>query len=203
MCTSPVATTRRSRTLSRSRLCRGGRPRRPRAERSMRRRGGAFSLGSSANPIFPGLFERASTAVGGSLLAARLAWEGRIVFPSAGRHASRRAGAGERLLLLQRSRVRDPRIFGARRGARGLCRFRRPSRRRRRGRVRRRAAGDDDFDPRGRPLAAHRPARRPARRQRAQHAGPARAQRRRVRARWSTRRCCRCCAASRPRRWSC
>jgi acetoin utilization protein AcuC len=48
----------------------------------------------SANPIFPGMFARASTAVGGSLLAARLAWEGRVVFhPPGGTHHGRRARA--------------------------------------------------------------------------------------------------------------
>jgi acetoin utilization protein AcuC len=53
-----------------------------------------FNLGTRANPIFPRLFERASTAVGGSLLAARLAWEGRIVFhPPGGTHHGGRARA--------------------------------------------------------------------------------------------------------------
>jgi acetoin utilization protein AcuC len=46
-----------------------------------------FNLGTRANPIFPRMFERASTAVGGSILAARLAREGRIVFhPPGGTH---------------------------------------------------------------------------------------------------------------------
>ena len=46
-----------------------------------------FHLGVASNPIFPGMFARASTAVGGSMLAARLAWEGRIVFhPPGGTH---------------------------------------------------------------------------------------------------------------------
>jgi len=53
-----------------------------------------FNLGTRANPIFPGLFERAATAVGGSLLAARLAWEGRIVFhPPGGTHHGGKARA--------------------------------------------------------------------------------------------------------------
>jgi acetoin utilization protein AcuC len=53
-----------------------------------------FHLGVSSNPIFPGMFRRAATAVGGSLLAARLAWEGRIVFhPPGGTHHGRRAEA--------------------------------------------------------------------------------------------------------------
>ncbi len=53
-----------------------------------------FQLGVSSNPIFPGLFARASTAVGGSLQAARLAWEGRIVFhPPGGTHHGGRARA--------------------------------------------------------------------------------------------------------------
>ena len=53
-----------------------------------------YGLGTSANPIFPGLFERASTAVGGSIAAARLAWAGRIVFhPPGGTHHGGRARA--------------------------------------------------------------------------------------------------------------
>ena len=53
-----------------------------------------FQIGVSANPIFPGMFRRASTAVGGSLMAARLAWEGRVVFhPPGGTHHGGRARA--------------------------------------------------------------------------------------------------------------
>ncbi len=53
-----------------------------------------FNLGTRANPIFPRVFERASTAVGGSLLAARRAWEGRIVFhPAGGTHHGGKARA--------------------------------------------------------------------------------------------------------------
>lgn len=49
-----------------------------------------YHLGTMANPIFPGLFERASTAVGGSILAGELAAEGRVVFhPSGGTHHGR------------------------------------------------------------------------------------------------------------------
>ena len=53
-----------------------------------------FQIGVAANPIFPGMFRRASTAVGGSLLAARLAWEGRTVFhPPGGTHHGGKARA--------------------------------------------------------------------------------------------------------------
>ena len=53
-----------------------------------------FQIGVAANPIFPGMFARASTAVGGSLMAARLAWEGRIVFhPPGGTHHGGKARA--------------------------------------------------------------------------------------------------------------
>ncbi|MDE3177271.1 MAG: acetoin utilization protein AcuC [Pseudomonadota bacterium] len=53
-----------------------------------------FQIGVAANPIFPGMFLRASTAVGGSMLAARLAWEGRIVFhPPGGTHHGGKARA--------------------------------------------------------------------------------------------------------------
>jgi acetoin utilization protein AcuC len=46
-----------------------------------------FRIGTMENPMFPGLFRRATTAVGGSILAAELALEGRRVFhPSGGTH---------------------------------------------------------------------------------------------------------------------
>jgi acetoin utilization protein AcuC len=47
-------------------------------------------FGNLENPLFPGVFERAATAVGGSILAAELALEGRIVFhPAGGTHHGR------------------------------------------------------------------------------------------------------------------
>lgn len=47
-------------------------------------------IGTMENPLFPGVFERASTAVGGSIRAAELALEGRIVFhPAGGTHHGR------------------------------------------------------------------------------------------------------------------
>jgi len=53
-----------------------------------------FQIGVASNPIFPGMFQRASTAVGGSLMAARLASEGRVVFhPPGGTHHGGRATA--------------------------------------------------------------------------------------------------------------
>jgi len=49
-----------------------------------------FAIGTMENPIFPGVFERASTAVGGSIRAAELALEGRIAFhPAGGTHHGR------------------------------------------------------------------------------------------------------------------
>ncbi|HWA39485.1 MAG TPA: hypothetical protein VG873_16640 [Burkholderiales bacterium] len=52
--------------------------------------GGKFNLGNMENPVFPGLFERAATSVGGSVLAARLALEGRAAFhPAGGTHHGR------------------------------------------------------------------------------------------------------------------
>lgn len=49
-----------------------------------------FRIGTMENPLFPGLFHRASTAVGGSILAAELAMDNRIVFhPSGGTHHGR------------------------------------------------------------------------------------------------------------------
>jgi acetoin utilization protein AcuC len=46
-----------------------------------------YRLGTLENPIFKGLFRRAATSVGGSVLAARRASEGRIVYhPSGGTH---------------------------------------------------------------------------------------------------------------------
>ena len=49
-----------------------------------------YRLGTMENPLFPGMFERAATSVGGSMLAARLALEGRVVFhPAGGTHHGR------------------------------------------------------------------------------------------------------------------
>jgi acetoin utilization protein AcuC len=50
-----------------------------------------YGFGTLENPLFPGVFERAATAVGGSILAAELALEGRTVFhPAGGTHHGRR-----------------------------------------------------------------------------------------------------------------
>jgi acetoin utilization protein AcuC len=49
-----------------------------------------YRIGTMENPLFPGLFRRASTAVGGSILAAELAMDGNTVFhPSGGTHHGR------------------------------------------------------------------------------------------------------------------
>ena len=49
-----------------------------------------YHIGTMENPLFPGLFERAATTVGGSILAAELACEGRVIFhPSGGTHHGR------------------------------------------------------------------------------------------------------------------
>lgn len=58
-----------------------------RVEAELRERHG---LGTMENPVFPGVFERASTSVGGSIHAARLALGGRIAFhPAGGTHHGR------------------------------------------------------------------------------------------------------------------
>ena len=58
-----------------------------RVERDVRDR---YRIGTMENPLFPGLFRRASTAVGGSILAAELALQDRVVFhPSGGTHHGR------------------------------------------------------------------------------------------------------------------
>jgi acetoin utilization protein AcuC len=50
-----------------------------------------YQLGTLENPLFEGLFERAATTVGGSILAAKLACEGHVAFhPSGGTHHGRR-----------------------------------------------------------------------------------------------------------------
>jgi acetoin utilization protein AcuC len=55
-----------------------------RVEPVMRER---YGIGTLENPLFPGVFQRAATAVGGSMLAARLACEGRVAFhPAGGTH---------------------------------------------------------------------------------------------------------------------
>jgi len=49
-----------------------------------------YHIGTLENPLFPGLFNRAAMTVGGSILAAELALEGRVVFhPSGGTHHGR------------------------------------------------------------------------------------------------------------------
>ena len=49
-----------------------------------------FALGTMENPLFPGIFERASTSVGGSITAAELALDGTIAFhPAGGTHHGR------------------------------------------------------------------------------------------------------------------
>ena len=49
-----------------------------------------YRIGTLENPLFTGLFERAATCVGGSILAAKLACEGHVVFhPSGGTHHGR------------------------------------------------------------------------------------------------------------------
>lgn len=50
-----------------------------------------YGFGNFENPLFPGVYERAATAVGGSMLAAELALDGRAVFhPAGGTHHGRR-----------------------------------------------------------------------------------------------------------------
>ncbi len=49
-----------------------------------------FAIGTMENPLFPGLYERAATSVGGSIRAAELALQGRIAYhPSGGTHHGR------------------------------------------------------------------------------------------------------------------
>ena len=49
-----------------------------------------FFIGTMENPLFPGVYERAATSVGGSIRAAQLALEGRIAFhPAGGTHHGR------------------------------------------------------------------------------------------------------------------
>jgi len=73
-------------TLATSRRCGPATPR-----VALRGRPRAARIGNFENPLFPGVFERAATAVGGSLLAAELALEGRAVFhPAGGTHHGRR-----------------------------------------------------------------------------------------------------------------
>jgi acetoin utilization protein AcuC len=58
-----------------------------RVDAAMRQR---YHIGTMENPIFAGVFERASTSVGGSILAARLALEGRAAYhPAGGTHHGR------------------------------------------------------------------------------------------------------------------
>lgn len=51
----------------------------------------SFAIGTMENPLFPGVYQRAATSVGGSMRAAELALEGRIAFhPAGGTHHGRR-----------------------------------------------------------------------------------------------------------------
>lgn len=51
---------------------------------------GRYAIGTMENPLFPGVFERAATTVGGSIRAAELALEGRVAFhPAGGTHHGR------------------------------------------------------------------------------------------------------------------
>ena len=53
-----------------------------------------YAIGTMENPVSPGLFERAASAVGGSILAADLALRGHLVFhPAGGMHHGRPARA--------------------------------------------------------------------------------------------------------------
>ncbi len=55
--------------------------------RSMRKQ---YRIGTMENPLFPGVFQRAATAVGGSILAAECSLSGKIAFhPSGGTHHGR------------------------------------------------------------------------------------------------------------------
>jgi acetoin utilization protein AcuC len=77
-----------------------------------------FGFGTRENPLFQGVFARAAAAVGGSVLAAELALEGRIVFhPAGGTHHGRPARASGFCYF------NDP-VFALRRlGAAGLTRI--------------------------------------------------------------------------------
>ncbi|MDH3593884.1 MAG: acetoin utilization protein AcuC [Rhodospirillales bacterium] len=58
-----------------------------RADRGVRER---YGLGTMENPVFAGMYERAATSVGGSILAAELALEGRVAYhPAGGTHHGR------------------------------------------------------------------------------------------------------------------
>ncbi len=49
-----------------------------------------YQLGSFENPVFPGVYRKAATAVGGSILAAELALDGHVTFhPAGGTHHGR------------------------------------------------------------------------------------------------------------------
>ncbi len=58
-----------------------------RSDRQTRER---YGLGTMENPVFAGMYERAATSVGGSILAAELAMEGRVAYhPAGGTHHGR------------------------------------------------------------------------------------------------------------------
>lgn len=75
-----------------------------------------YGIGTMENPIFPGLFERAATSVGGSILAADIALAGDVAFhPAGGTHHGRRDRASGFCYF------NDP-VFAIRRLLAGGCR---------------------------------------------------------------------------------
>jgi len=84
-----------------------------RVDRAIRER---YGIGTMENPIFAGLFERAATSVGGSILAAEIALGGAVAFhPAGGTHHGRRDRASGFCYF------NDP-VFAIRRLLEGGCR---------------------------------------------------------------------------------
>jgi len=86
-----------------------------RVEREVRER---YAIGTSENPLFPGVFATAATAVGGSMLAAELALDGFVSFHPAGGTHHGRSGRASGFCYFN-----DP-VFAIKRlGQRGLTRI--------------------------------------------------------------------------------
>ena len=162
-----------------------------------------YNIGRNGNPMFPEIFRRPATACGGTLEGGRAAARRRHRLFAGRRHPSRPARSRQRLLLFQRPRARHPGAARSGLDAHLLRRCRRPSWRRRAGRLRAATTACSPVDPRDRALAhtGGRATIAPA--AGAQPAGARRLQRQRAATSCSTRSCCRRRAAARPRRSCC
>ena len=172
---APMADRRRRHPLPRPGLRRRPAPGRGDADASATRTARATASAPRATRSIREIFRRPMTSAGGVMLAAAADRGGRHRALPRRRHPSRPARPRLRLLLPERPGARHPDLAGRRARADRLSRHRRPSRRRRAGRLPRRRPRADHQRARGRALAVHRAWHGPRRRRRAQLPGARRA----------------------------